>query len=118
MHVTDIKKINLFLETLVDMSDVSVINQQLAQMLVIINGILIEIEKSKNIEDANYYFDILQKIHDTLDILIFHKNIPISIVELQRFASDCERLDDNWQRNYLYQKIKSRQYSLANYKRL
>ena len=100
------------------MSDVSAINQQLILMLMIIDGILIEIKKSKNIDDANYYFDILQKIHDTLDVLIFHKNIRISIIELQRFASDCERLDDNWQRNYLYQKIKSGQYSLSNYKRL
>lgn len=118
MYATDIKKINIFLETLLNMSDVSVINRQLVQMLMIIDGILVEIKKSKNIGDANYYFDILQKIHDTLDVLVFHKNIHISIVELQRFASDCERLDDNWQRDYLYQKIKSGQYSLENEKRL
>ena len=118
MNAIDIQNINIFLDTIINTSDVSVINQLLAQVLAIINDVLIKIKDSKNIDDANYYFDVLQKIHDTLDVLIFHKKIFIFIIELQRFVSDCERLDDNWQRSYLYQKIKSGEYSLANDKRL
>lgn len=69
-----------------------------------------KIKSSKNIEEAEVYFDILQQIQGILAELFFKGKIELSDI-LRRFISDCERLDDEWLRNHLFGLIKEGKYN-------
>lgn len=69
-----------------------------------------KIKSSKNLDEANIYFDILQDIQGVLSGLFFKGKITLS-GKLQKFIYDCERLDDFWLRNELFNKIKQEKYN-------
>ena len=87
------------------------IDEQLPLMLEVINDLLAKIKLSNDIKTANYYFDILQEIQDVLATIAFVKEIPIT-KELGKFLSDCERLDDAWTRDRLFEMLKADTYHL------
>lgn len=68
-----------------------------------------KIKNCKSINEANEYFDILQKMHKILAILFFKEKLEISD-KLQKFIKDCDRLDDEWLRNKIFNKIKEDSY--------
>lgn len=77
-----------------------------------INCLLGKIQHCENIGTAKVYFDILQKIQEVLAELAFRYEIAMPS-NLYKFIRDCDRLDDTWLREYLLDKLKKGQYSLA-----
>lgn len=69
-----------------------------------------KIKNCKNVESANTYFDILQEVQEVLSLLLFQENIEFSN-KIQNFIRDCDRLDDEWLRNALFQEIKQGNYN-------
>lgn len=64
-----------------------------------------KIKYSKNQEEANRYFDILQQFQEILSKLYFREKINLSL-KMQTFVRDCDRLDDDWLRGKLFKQIK------------
>ena len=108
-----IEAIPFFLHTLDNEVQPEKIDEQLPLMLEIINDLLAKIKESNDLQAANYYFDILQEIQYVLAILAFVKEIPIT-KELDKFLSDCDRLDDAWTRDMLFKMIKADTYHLES----
>ena len=108
-----IEAIPFFLHTLDNEVQPEKIDEQLPLMLEIINDLLAKIKESNDLQAANYYFDILQEIQYVLAILAFVKEIPIT-KELDKFLSDCDRLDDAWTRDMLFKLIKADEYHLES----
>lgn len=106
-----IEAIPFFLQALDNEIQPEKIDEQLPLMLEIINDLLIKIKLSKDIQAANYYFDILQEVQDVLSTIAFVKEIPIT-KELDKFLSDCERLDDAWTREMLFKMLRADTYHL------
>lgn len=73
--------------------------------------LLLQIENCKNIIIANAYFDQLQQIQTTLAIYAFKYEIEMTN-PLYKFISDCDRLDDPWLREFLFDRIKNGKYIL------
>jgi len=69
------------------------------------------IKKCKIVEEADGYFDLLQKTQELLARLFFKQEITMS-KGLEKFVSDFDRVDDNWLRDYLFNAIKRDEYSL------
>lgn len=70
----------------------------------------LKIKGCKSAEEAKAYFDLLQKAQEILAMLFFKENIQISD-KLQKFIRDCDRLDDDWLRNSIFNKIKEGTYN-------
>jgi hypothetical protein len=68
-----------------------------------------KIKTCETLEAANEYFDLLEKIQNTLAILSFKYEIKLPS-NLNKFVSDCDRLDDSWLREHLFNKIKNNKY--------
>lgn len=68
------------------------------------------IKNCHSIGEATVYFDVLQKIQEILAMLYFKETIEISD-KLKKFIYDCDRLDDNWLRDALFQKVKEGAYN-------
>lgn len=65
-----------------------------------------KIKMSKNVKEADVYFDFLEKIQDALAELSFKYNIKMP-ENLNKFIRDYDRLDDPSLREYLFDKIKN-----------
>ena len=73
--------------------------------------LLLKIKDCENIITANTYFDQLQKIQQALAIYAFKYEIEMTN-SLYKFISDCDRLDDPWLREFLFDRIKNGKYIL------
>ncbi len=62
------------------------------------------IKLCKTIQDADAYFMLLHEIQSVLSRLLFVENIPLSN-RLEDFVRDCERLDDEWLRQGIFNRI-------------
>jgi hypothetical protein len=83
---------------------------QLANIELEIDNILFgEIRMAKNLEEAHYYFNLLNRIQEVLALLYYKENIIISD-KLRRFISDFDRIDDVWLREKIFNKIKQQTY--------
>lgn len=107
----NIEAIPFFLQALDNEIIPEKIDEQLPLMLEVINDLLVKIKFSNDLQVANFYFDILQEIQDVLATIAFVKEIPVT-KELDKFLSDCERLDDAWTRDMLFKMIKADTYHL------
>lgn len=63
------------------------------------------IKHCKNTDEAKPYFNILQKIQEILAMLFFTHQIEVTD-KLKKFIHDCDRLDDDWLRNEIFNQIK------------
>ncbi|MFA6066666.1 MAG: hypothetical protein WC707_05800 [Candidatus Babeliaceae bacterium] len=70
-----------------------------------IDNLFLKIKNCNNKKDADIYFDQLQKIQDNLAELLFVYDAKLSS-DLVKFISDCDRLDDPWLREYLFNFVK------------
>ena len=73
--------------------------------------LFVAIKNSKNKKESDCFFDILQKIQGYLARLFFSDHINVS-QSLEVFMRDCDRLDDPWLRQHVFNKIKQGTYSL------
>jgi hypothetical protein len=108
-----IEAIPFFLKALDNEMQPEKIDEQLPLMLEVVNDLLAKIKLANSMQEANFYFDILQEIQDVLATVAFVKEIPIT-KELDKFLSDCERLDDAWTRDMLFKMIKADTYHLES----
>lgn len=69
-----------------------------------------QLKKCKNIEETNFYFDLLLGLQEVLAELVFKENIIVS-TKLRKFIRDCDRLDDSWLREHLFKKIQAGTYT-------
>ena len=106
-----IEAIPFFLQSLDNEMQPDKIDEQLPLMLEVVNDLLAKIKLVNNMQEANFYFDILQEIQDVLATVAFVKEIPIT-KELDKFLSDCERLDDARTRDRLFEMLKADTYHL------
>ena len=70
-----------------------------------------EIKKCKKEEEASHYFDQLQEIQSYLAILVFKENID-EYKRINKFVSDFDRIDDFRMRQYMFNAIKFKKYTL------
>ncbi len=82
-----------------------------SRMIALINRLLHKIQLCEQYSQSKPYFDILMKIHGTVSHMLFveERELP---TPLDIFRYDCERLDDEWMRRYLFVKIKLGCYSI------
>lgn len=71
----------------------------------------ISIKNCKTLEDAQEYFDVLQQIQEIVGGLFFSNEIEVS-TSMEQFIRECDRLDDPWLRQHLFEKIQQGRYSL------
>lgn len=76
-----------------------------------INKLFSKIKICLHYKDADIYFDQLLAIQEMLGSLVFKYDIKI-LPSLRKFVRDCERLDDDDVRKWLFNELKSNQYSL------
>lgn len=76
-----------------------------------IKELLIAIKKCKTVQEAQDYFDLLQKLQEALASLFFKQKIIVS-QGLEKFITDFDRIDDDWLRNYMFSAIKKNEYTL------
>lgn len=76
-----------------------------------ISHIFSEIKKLNTLEESKELFNFLQKIQETLGFLFFN-DIILLPSQLKQFVRDCDRLDDPWLREHLFNKLKNNSYSL------
>lgn len=72
-----------------------------------------EIKNCDSYKETKIYFDTLQETQEALGFLFFNNKISLS-PELRKFVRDCDRLDDEWLREHLFEKIKTGIYSLSS----
>jgi len=77
-----------------------------------IKYILEQIKSCDSLDSAQGYFDLLDNIQLALARLIFREEIGIPN-ELNNFVRICDRLDDSWLREYLFNQIKKGKNILA-----
>lgn len=105
---------NLILQRIIkDPARNTVTQAYLPLLLTQINKLLEQIKLSQNIESTAAYFDELQAIQDVLAELAFKHGVKLPD-PLKQFVRDCDRLDDHWLRNHLFELIKNNQYHLAS----
>lgn len=83
----------------------------LRSLLNTINTLLLNIKMCDTVGESNTYFDLLQKIQENICGPFFRDEVVFND-ELAKFVRDCDRLDDPWLREYLFEKIKKGEYSL------
>ena len=86
----------------------------LPKLPLLYNRILALLEYVKSAEsavEAEAYFNELLKIHEILSELLFVHGIQMT-PQLRKFIRDCERLDDEWLREYLFKELKNNRYAL------
>ena len=76
-----------------------------------IEDIFLKIQDCKFAAEASSYFKILEKIHILIASLIFKRKINVSN-DLWQFFKDFDRIDDQEEQLYFFEKIKNNQYSL------
>lgn len=76
-----------------------------------IKELFLRIKKCNTLQQANYFFDLLQKIQEILAQLFYKQKITLS-ENLQKFVSDFDRIDDPWLREYMLNAIKNNEYFL------
>lgn len=74
-----------------------------------------KIKECYSIDEADDYLDNLQLIQETLESLINKYEITLSY-KLNKFVSECYRLDQKDYREWLFKAIKYENYSLENSK--
>lgn len=76
-----------------------------------INGIIFNnIKLCKNVQDADMYFELLHKIQGLLCRLWNVEDIDLSS-KMKGFIRDCDRLDDPWLRNKLFNAVQDGTYN-------
>lgn len=65
----------------------------------------ISIKNCKTLEDAQQYFDVLQQTQEIVGGLFFSGEIEVS-TKMEQFIRECDRLDDPWLRQHIFEKIK------------
>jgi hypothetical protein len=110
-----VKKIELFVHELEILSDnnAKVNSSLLHKTLDIIYKLFSLIRKCDTREEADKYFFLLGKIQLYLARLTFIYNIDLS-QELMKIVRDCERIDDNNVRDFLFNEIKHDRYDLKS----
>ena len=86
-----------------------ILSQKLFLLKQEIQYIFLKIKTSDNIEVANPYFNLLQKIQFTLSSLVYKDNLGLPDIFFW-FIKDFDRLDDLELRNYIFRKIKNDEY--------
>lgn len=76
-----------------------------------IDTLLTKIKAQNTVREASYYFNILSEIQGVVTGLIFKNKIDLSS-DLWKFFKDFDRVDDQEQKQYLFNQIKNDQYSL------
>jgi hypothetical protein len=77
-----------------------------------INTLLSKIKTCNTIEQAHYYFDVLEKIQSEVAGWIFINEIDVTDC-LWKFFKDFDRIDDKEVKLYLFDQIKKGTYSLS-----
>lgn len=76
-----------------------------------IQNLISKVKKCTDIQGANTYFDLLQRIQDVLAEQVFKYELDVSPA-LRKFIRDCDRLDDDDLRKYLFNEINNDRYIL------
>ena len=77
----------------------------------VVHSLTASIKNCKTLESAQEYFDVLQAIQEIVGGLFFSDEIEVS-TRMEQFIRECDRLDDPWLRQHLFEKIKQGTYSL------
>lgn len=97
--------------------DMELFNQNIFQQFPImrkkINEIFLHMQHCTDIKETVSYFDELEKIHSVLSKLMFIEGIKIP-QDLNNFFRDFDNMRDPWLREYLFNQIKAKNYSLDN----
>lgn len=78
-----------------------------------INSILLKIKSCETIEQAEYYFALLERIQNLISTLKFNKEIEIW-GDLWNFARKFERIDDYELQKYRFDEIKTDNFPLIS----
>ena len=85
-------------------SKLETIEEEVDQLLFVI------IKNCLDENEAQPYFDLLKKMQEILATLFFNHQIEVS-KRLEKFISDCDRLDDSWLRRTIYNRVKQGLYN-------
>jgi len=88
-----------------------VINEKLPLLRREIDNIFLQMQVFDDIMQVSNYFEQLESIHSFLAKLVFLEKVDIT-TDLRRFVRDFDRIDDLWWREYIFNKIKTENYSL------
>lgn len=94
-------------------NDAQIMPHQLHTLLEMIYELFSLIKKRDTKEEAAEYFFLLGKIQHYLARLTFVYNINLP-QELMKIVRDCERIDDNDVRDFLFHEIKHDRYNLKS----
>lgn len=107
------KEIKLLLAEITQNPSRQILELKESQLKGAINEIIQKIKICKSVVEADAFFDELFAIQDVLAELLFVHHITM-MPSLRKFIRDCERLDDPWLREYLFNEIKHDRYSLEH----
>jgi hypothetical protein len=105
------RRIKLLLQIIKKNPIESKVVQKFPLILKAVNAILNKIKDYEDFKAAKGHFDELQETQDVLAEMLFKHNIQMS-PGLRKFIRDCDRLDDEEIREYLFREIKNDRYSL------
>ncbi len=77
-----------------------------------VEEVLLKIRACANIQEAEYYFSILEDAKHLVAIIISEDKVEVSD-PLWKLYKDFDRIDDKEWREYLFNKIKTGKYSLS-----
>ena len=74
-------------------------------------SVLIRMRSCQNMDEADFYFNLLDQVYHIVAILIFKDEIELPD-SLWKLYKDFDRIDDPWWKEYMFIKITKENYSL------
>ncbi|MBV8661259.1 MAG: hypothetical protein JO129_03895 [Candidatus Dependentiae bacterium] len=105
------EKLTLILKKIEEASSNEIVNAKIIPLIKEVNITLEKIRSCRNIDEAAYYFDLLQAVQGQVSLLISKDEIELPS-SLWKLYTDFDRIDDPSWREYIFTKIKKDNYSL------
>ena len=90
---------------------VQIMNEKLPLLRKEIDNIFLQMQLCSDVMQASSYFEQLVSIHSILCELVFIEEFDVTS-DFRKFITDFDRIDDLWWRGYIFNKIKTENYSL------
>lgn len=88
-----------------------IIETKIVLLIQEITSVLTRMRSCKSMDEANYYFNLLDQVYHVIAILIFKDEIELPD-SLWKLYKDFDRIDDPWWREHMLIKITKENYSL------
>ena len=105
------EKILILIKEIKEASSNEIINTKIAQLVEEINIVLAHIRSCRDVDEAASYFALLEDVQGQISLLISKNELELPS-SLWKLYADFDRIDDSWWRGYIFNKIKTENYSL------